>query len=68
MEKIKKYLEIFFKSNTKNEKYQLRADELTACKDAIEINPFEAIVTLFNYGYAKGYRAALSEMKKGGAS
>ena len=28
---------------------------------------FKVITTLFDFGYAKGYRAAMAEMKKGGA-
>jgi len=67
MKKIKKYVENFFKTNKGNEKYQIYAPEMAAVYDAMKINPFDAISTLFDYGYAKGYRAALAEMKKGGA-
>lgn len=31
-------------------------------------NAMDATGTAFNYGYAKGYRAALAEMKKGGVA
>ena len=62
MKKIKKYVENFFKTNSGNARYQMYA-----CKDVMKINPFDTINTLFQYGYAKGYRAALAEMKKGGA-
>lgn len=44
----------------------MHANEMEACKNAIIYNPFDAINTLFCYGYAKGYRAAVAEMKKGG--
>ena len=63
MKKIKKYVENFFKTNSGNARYQMYADEMTACKDAMIINPFDTINTLFNYRYAKGYRAAQAEMK-----
>ena len=66
MQKIKKYVENFFKTNKENAKYQLHASEMEACKDAMKVDPFRTICTLFNYGYAKGYRAAVSEMKNGG--
>lgn len=29
---------------------------------------FKVVATLFDFGYAKGYRAAMAEMKKGGAA
>lgn len=68
MKKIKKYVENFFKTNKGNTRYQMYASEMTACKDAMKINPFDTINTLFCYGYAKGYRAAVAEMKEGGAA
>ena len=68
MKKIKKYVENFFKTNSGNARYQMYATEMEACKNAMIINPFDTINTLFNYGYAKGYRAAVAEMKKGGAA
>lgn len=67
MQKIKKYVENFFKTNAVNARYQLYVDEIEACKDSMKADPFRTICTLFNYGYAKGYRAAQAEMKKGGA-
>lgn len=66
MQKIKKYVENFFKTNARNVRYQIYVSEMEACKDAMKVDPFGTICTLFNYGYAKGYRAALSEVKKGG--
>ena len=66
MQKIKKYVENFFKTNEGNTRYAMYTDEMTACKDAMKVDPFGTICTLFNYGYAKGYRAAVSEMEKGG--
>ena len=67
MQKIKKYVENFFKKNSGNARYQMRSDEMESCRSAMICNPFDTINTLFCYGYAKGYRAALAEMKKGGA-
>ena len=66
MDKIKKYVEDFFKTNKGNSRYQLYTSEMEACKEAMKVDPFRTICTLFNYGYAKGYRAAVSEMEKGG--
>lgn len=68
MNKIKKYVENFFKKNSGNARYQMHANEMEACRNAIIYSPFDAINTLFCYGYAKGYRAAVAEMKKGGAA
>lgn len=73
MEKIKKYVERFFKSTKKNAEYGMSFSELeSGMKEVIcatDVNgAFSIINTLFNFGYAKGYRAALAEMKKGGAA
>lgn len=68
MKKIRRYVENFFKTNKGNEKYQMYASEMTAIKDEMKVDPFGAISTLFNYGYAKGYRAAVAEMKEGGVT
>lgn len=72
MEKIKKYVERFFKGKRCNSRYEMKYFEMMdimnsiiSSRDANQSLPI--ICTLFNYGYAKGYRAALSEMKKGGA-
>lgn len=71
MDKIKKYVERFFKGGRCNPHYVMRADEMIDVMDNIIASrdansSFPIICTLFNYGYAKGYRAALAEMKKGG--
>lgn len=72
MEKIKKYVERFFKGGRCNPRYEMKYFEMMdimnsiiSSRDANQSLPI--ICTLFNYGYAKGYRAALAEMKKGGA-
>ncbi|MBD5517203.1 MAG: hypothetical protein HDR07_01460 [Lachnospiraceae bacterium] len=66
MDKIKRYVENFFKETKADKKYQMCTNEMEACKNAMTADPFRTICTLFNYGYAKGYRAAVAEMKKGG--
>ena len=46
----------------------MRGAELFAVVDEVKTDTFKTIVSLFEFGYAKGYRAALAEMKqKGGA-
>lgn len=68
MDKIKKYVDRFFKNNAKNRNYALTVEEMFALFEEIQSADgdglFWAITSLFNYGYAKGYRAALAEMKK----
>ncbi len=73
MEKIKKYINRFFGKTRKNQNYTMRSDELLAFMEEImgsrEPNgAFVAAGTLFDFGYAKGYRAALAEMKKKGGA
>lgn len=73
MDKIKKYVERFFSSTKKNSEYGMSFSEMEHGMEEIfratDANgAFEIITTFFNFGYAKGYRAALSEIKKGGAA
>lgn len=68
MEKIKKYVERFMKTHNKNEYYGMYANELSEIRNAIESKPFDVIMLIFDYGYAKGYRACKAEQKKGGAA
>lgn len=68
MRKMKRYVENFLKANGRNENYQIYTSEMTAVYDAIKTDPFNAIGTLFDYDYAKGYRAAMAELRKGGAA
>lgn len=73
MEKIRKYVDRFFKGKRCNPRYEMKYFEMMDIMNSI-ISSRDAngslpiICTLFNYGYAKGYRAALAEMKKGGAA
>ena len=61
MEKIKKYVEKFFKGGKCNPHYGMKYNEMTDVMNKI-ISSGDAnsslpiICTLFNYGYAKGYR------------
>lgn len=71
MQKIRDYINRFFSKTRKNQNYTMRSDELFAfmneIMDSREPNgAFAAAGDLFNFGYAKGYRAALAEMKRKG--
>lgn len=66
MEKIRKYVERFFETNRGNTRYQIYTDDIMAVHEEMRNNPWDTILALFNYGYAKGYWAAMAEMKKGG--
>lgn len=73
MESIKKYVERFFKSTKKNSEYGMSFSELEhGIKEVFSTTDangaFKLITTLFDFGYAKGYRAAMAEIKKGGAA
>lgn len=66
MEKIKAYIDRFYKSNTKNRNYALSTDETIAFMNELQNKDrlFHTILMLFNYGYIKGYRACKAEQKK----
>lgn len=64
MESIKKYIMRFLKHNTMNNRYGMYFHEVVSCMDSFNEEPAGTIGTIFSYGYAKGYRAALAEMKK----
>lgn len=70
MEKIKKYVERFFKDTKRNIRYMISTGEcediVSAIKNSDGWDAISAACKTFDYGYAKGYRAALAEMKKGG--
>lgn len=71
MDKIKKYVERFFSSTKKNSEYGTSFSELESGMSevicATDANgAFSIINTIFNFGYAKGYRAAMAEMRKKG--
>ena len=70
MDKIKKYIKRFFINKEVNDRYDINTRELRQlADDAIRGGSVvNTIATTFEYGYAKGYRAAISELKKGGAA
>ena len=73
MEKIKKYVERFFKGKKQDINYEMSFNESKAGINAVissadANSAFDVITTFFNFSYAKGYRAAMAEMKKGGAA
>lgn len=73
MQKIRDYINRFFSKTRKNQNYTMRSDELFAFMEEImssrEPNgAFVAAGTLFDFDYAKGYRAAMAEMKKNGTT
>lgn len=71
MEKIKKYIVRFLKSKPIRQGYDMSCKEwitlvdLAICSTSDAV---DAIGTTFNFGYAKGYRAAMAEIKKGGTA
>ncbi|MBD5553940.1 MAG: hypothetical protein HDQ95_00955 [Roseburia sp.] len=72
MEKIRKYVERFFSTTKKNSQYGMSFKEMESGMNEVfrvmDANgAFAIITTFFNFGYAKGYLAAMAEMKKGGA-
>ena len=68
MEKIEKYIEKFFKKHKKNVRYDIHSDEMLLFGEMVNIEePYPTIRKIFNYGYVKGYKAAMAEMEKGGA-
>lgn len=71
MESIKKYVDRFFSKTKKNSKYGMSFSEMEHGMEEVfsatgANGAFKIITTLFDFGYAKGYRAAIAEMKKGG--
>lgn len=66
MEKIAKYVERFMKNHNKNERYDLYTRDVSEIRKAVIEKPFETICLTFDYGFAKGYRSALAEMKEKG--
>ena len=70
MNKIKGYIDRFFKHKEINDDYDMLVSEWqTLSKEARQQTKTADIISVtFNFGYAKGYRAAMAEMKKGGAT
>ncbi len=72
MQKIKDYIDRFFKGKKMNLNYALTAYDMIAFMSELQSTDgnglFHAVNTLFKYGYVKGYRAAKAEMRKAVAS
>ena len=66
MKAIDSYVNKFFRTHKMSAYYAIRLDEAFACIQAVQEAPVQTIGTIFNYGYAKGYRAAMTQIKKGG--
>ncbi len=70
MDKIRKYVQKFFKTTKRNIRYMISAGECEEIVSTIQNSDgwdaISAACKTFDYGYAKGYRAALAEMKKEG--
>lgn len=70
MEEIRKYVEEFFATTRATGDCKLKGSQITSF--FIEMGDFDAgkmiegINYIFEYGYAKGYRAAMDETQKGG--
>lgn len=69
MNKIRRYVEEFFSTTRKPGDCELKGSEITAF--FLEIGDFDArkiadgLTCIFEYGYAKGYRAAMNEAQNG---
>lgn len=72
MQKIRDYIDRFFKCKKKNTAYALTTTDMVSFMDEFQSSDingiFRTIITLFEYGYIKGYRAAKAEMKKAGVA
>lgn len=68
MQKIRNYTDRFFKGKPENENYSLTMRDLMAFFKEIQSpdgdDLFHTIVSIFKYGYVKGYRACKAEQKK----
>lgn len=65
MEKIKRYVDRFIEKVTVNDRYDMSALELeTLAQGASSGDVLNTISITFNFGYIKGYKAAMAEMKK----
>lgn len=65
MDKIQRYVERFIEKMKVNTRYDMKTPEWEILVNS-EQSRCEVIGTTFHFGYARGYRAAMAEMKKGG--
>ena len=63
IEKMKKYIERTKIREKPTTPYTMCTNEMNAVYQEMQSNPFNAICLLFEYGKAKGYRAAKAERR-----
>lgn len=68
MDKIENYIIRFFKKVKMKDAYDMPTKEFSILSNMAKGNPINATGVTFLFGYVKGYRAAMAEMKKGGAA
>jgi len=64
IEKIKRYIERTGISEKTAHNYAIGTAKIGVFFDALGTDWFDAICTIYNYGRAKGYRAAKAKMKE----
>lgn len=64
MDSIKKYINRFFGHVEINGRYGMMGKEWSNLVEHAKESPFDAVGKSFLFGYAKGYRAAMAEVKK----
>ncbi len=64
IEKIQRYIERTKIDHRTSHAYCMYASELCALYDELRRDSFQAMSILFNFGWAKGYRAAKAEAKQ----
>lgn len=65
MEKAERYIDGFLKTTGMNRRYDMNAGELLAFSQAARKgDTCNVVCAVFDYGYAKGYRACQAKMKK----
>lgn len=68
IEKIKRYIALTGIKVHGQDRYAMNMREVRELMRSGEERPFDAIDLAFEYGKAKGYRAAKAEVRKGGAT
>ncbi len=72
MENVRKYVEKFFKTTKRNIRYSMSLKEgmefVNTIRNGDKHDGIFVVSSVFDYGYVKGYKAAIAEMKKGGAA
>lgn len=69
MDKIKRYIENFQKQHEENNRFHMKLNEFLEAVHLAERGEAKKVIAdIFSYGYAKGYRAAQAEIRKGGGA